>query len=366
MNLLWLERERHIHRLMRACVFSLSLLLLAASCDDPPSSPSTPRPPTTPGLPVDIASPSRTTLFDYLRILAADSMYGRRAGSEYERDAAEWVRARFIEIGLDPGSATAYMQTFDIPFVVDGQAGLISQNVLGVLPGQGSLAGQWVVLGAHYDHVGFTEDGDGSVTVYNGADDNASGTALMLEAARVLSEYAAGDDAVGVDRRSIMFQAYGSEEVGLVGSVHFCGNPTVSMDSVTAMVNLDMVGRLRDATLGLIGLESSALWVDLVSAANKDLLYLVSVDGLMNRSDQYCFFQHGKPVLFLHTGLHDEYHTPQDDVELINGVGMVSVGKLASWVLLDLALRSQPLPFTGGLSSAPPSPGAIDLARFRR
>ena len=341
----------------------LSLLLLAASCDSP-SSPTTLPSPTTPGLPEDIAPLSRTTLLEYLRDLAADSMYGRRAGSEYERDAAEYVRAYFMELGLESG-ATAFMQTFDIPFAVGGDFGLSSQNVVGVLPGQGSLAGQWVVLGAHYDHVGFTQDGGGLVTVYNGADDNASGTALMLEVARVLSEYASGDDAVGFDRRSIMFHAYGSEEVGLVGSSYFCSHPTVSMDSVTAMVNLDMVGRLRDATLGLIGLESSALWVDLISAANKDLLQFVSVEGLMNRSDQYCFFQNRKPVLFLHTGLHNEYHTPQDDVDLINGVGMVSVGKLASWILLDLALRSQPLPFTGGPQSAPPSPGAIDLARFR-
>jgi Zn-dependent M28 family amino/carboxypeptidase len=258
------------------------------------------------------------------------------------------------------------MQTFDIPFVVDGLFDLTSQNVLGVLPGQGSLAGQWVILGAHYDHVGFTQGLGGAATVYNGADDNASGTVLMLEVARILSEYAVGDDAVGVDRRSIMFQAYGSEEVGLVGSIYFCGHPTVSMDSIAAMVNLDMVGRLRDATLGLIGSESSALWVDLIIDANKDTLNLVTVDGLMDRSDQYCFFQNQKPVLFLHTGLHNEYHTPQDDVELINAVGMVSVGKLASWVMLDLALRPQPLPFVGGPLSTPPSPGAIDLGRYKR
>ncbi len=339
----------------------MALALLAWSCDDPPVAPGAPSP--TPGLPESIASPSQTTLLEYLSDLAADSMYGRRAGSEYERDAAEYIRARFVDLGLDPGPA-AYMQTFDIPFAVGGEIGLSSQNVVGVLPGQGSLAGQWVVLGAHYDHVGFLQDSSG-VTVYNGADDNASGTALMMEVSRVLSEYAASDDAVGLDRRSIMFHAYGSEEVGLVGSTYFCGHPTVSMDSVTAMVNLDMVGRLRDATLGLIGLESSALWMDLISDANKEFLQLVSVEGLMDRSDQYCFFRNSKPVLFLHTGLHNEYHTPQDDVGLINAVGMVSVGKLASWILLDLALRSQPLPFTGGPASAPASPGAIDLARFK-
>ncbi len=349
---------------MRVSALCVSLTLAIWSCDDP-SSPGTLQPPPTTGLPESIASPSRTVLLEYLNDLAADSMYGRRAGSTYERDAAEYIRVQFIALGLDPG-ATAYMQAFPIPFAVDGQTGLTSQNVVGVLPGQGGLADQWVVLGAHYDHVGFTRGGGVADSIYNGADDNASGTVLMMEVARVLSEYAASDDAVGVDRRSIMFHAYGSEEIGLVGSDYFCENPTVSMDSITAMVNLDMVGRLRDASLGLIGLESSTYWMDLVEAANEDLLNLVPVQGLMERSDQACFYQNRKPVMFLHTGLHNEYHTPDDEVDLINGVGMVSVGKLASWLLLELALRPQPLPFAGGPLSAPPEPGAIDLARFKR
>ncbi|MEE9133892.1 MAG: M28 family peptidase [Gemmatimonadota bacterium] len=294
-----------------------------------------------------IEPPSRTVLLGHVSFFAADSLYGRRAGSQHERRAADYIRDRFTEIGLVPG-VPGYFQSFQISVPVDGQSGLFSRNVLGILPGQGNLAGQWVILGAHYDHLGFTQAGGDSVIVYNGADDNASGTALLLEIARVLNEYVARDEVADVDRRSIMFQAYGAEEVGLVGSYHFCRQPAVHMDSIVAMVNLDMVGRLRDNTLGLIGMSSSTGWVNVVAGANGESLHLTLVDGMLHRSDQYCFYQNERPVLFLHTGLHDDYHTPRDDVELINGSGMVKVGNLALGVLMDLALRSRPLSFTGG------------------
>jgi len=336
---------------------SLILFLpLFAACGDSPSSPETPE---TPDLPESIAPPSQAALLEHLNFLAADSLHGRRAGSQYEHQAADYIRDEFVDLGLFPGTA-GYFQTFD-PGPVDGQTGLSSRNVLGVLPGQGALAGQWVIVGAHYDHLGFTRVGD-SNTVYNGADDNASGTALMLEVARVLDAYAEAEGADGADRRSIMFQAYGAEEVGLVGSFYFCRWPTVDRDSIVAMVNMDMVGRLWDNSLGLIGLGSSTDWVSVVLGANRESLELEIVTGLLHRSDQYCFYQNDKPVLFLHTGLHSDYHTPYDDVEYLNLPGMVSVGNFAIGVLLDLALRSEPLVFTGEPVSSRASPGAIDLA----
>ncbi|MGD8697808.1 MAG: M28 family peptidase [Gemmatimonadales bacterium] len=307
----------------------VSLAFVIVACDSSPSGPNGDDNPV-----VDTSRISSSVLLDHLNFLAADSLYGRRAGSEHERRSAEYVRDRFIEFDLEPG-APDYLQEFTIPFSVDGQMGLVSQNVLGVLRGNGSLAGQWVILGAHYDHLGF----DGSsepVLVYNGADDNASGTALMLEIAGYLSEYFAAGGGGESDRRSVMFQAYGAEEVGLVGSFHFCGQPTVVMDSIVAMVNLDMVGRLRDDALGLIGLSSSSDWDALLSGTNTESLSLTIVEGLLNRSDQYCFYQRQKPVLFLHTGLHPEYHTPLDDVALINEAGMVRVGNFAINAMLNL------------------------------
>ncbi len=307
---------------------------------------------------------SDADILAHLAFLAADSLYGRRAGSAHERRAADYIRDRFQAIGLEAG-VPDYLQTFDIPVAVDGQSGLQSQNVIGVLPGQGSLAGQWVVVGAHYDHVGFEQISSDSVVVYNGADDNASGTALMLDLARALQEYLARA-AGGGDRRSIMFQAYGAEEVGLVGSVFYCQQPTVVMDSIVAMVNLDMVGRLRDDVLAVIGTSSSSGWADLLSAANVHSLLLDNDESLIGRSDQLCFYQEERPVALLHTGLHGEYHTPFDDVALINRPGMVRVGDLAAALLLDLIARSDRLPFTGDplvLSHDAGAPGELAVPR---
>ena len=319
----------------------LMLALVTVGCDSSPSAPDVDD-----NQPIDSVRLSSSVLLDHLNFLAADSLYGRRAGSVHERRSAEYIRDFFIEFGLEPG-APDYFQEFTIPVAVDGRTGLVSQNVLGVLRGKGLLAGQWVILGAHYDHLGY-ESGSDPVIVYNGADDNASGTALMLEIARYLSEHFSDDTGGAADRRSVMFQAYGAEEVGLVGSFHFCGQPTLAMDSVVAMVNLDMVGRLRDDALGLIGLSSSPEWNSAVSEANTESLSLYVVEGLLNRSDQYCFFQRQRPVLFLHTGLHPEYHTPFDDVALINEDGMVRVGKLAINVMRNLVARSERLNFSGG------------------
>jgi hypothetical protein len=128
----------------------LSLLVIQlAACDSSPSSPED-------GPPDGVIPPiSDAALLSHLNFFAADSLYGRRAGSEHERRSAEYIRDRFIEMDLEPG-APSYFQEFTITVPVDGRTGLVSQNVLGILRGQGSLAGQWVILGAHYDHVGYS------------------------------------------------------------------------------------------------------------------------------------------------------------------------------------------------------------------
>jgi Zn-dependent M28 family amino/carboxypeptidase len=283
---------------------------------------------------------SQVALIEHLNVLAADSLYGRQAGSMHELVAAQYVRDEFIEYDLDPGTA-GWLQTFQI------DPNTTSQNVLGVLPGQGSLANQWVIVGAHYDHVGTggpeLPDPD---TIYNGADDNASGTVLMMEIARYMSDHIAGHNMWEFDRRSIMFQAYGSEEIGLVGSEYFCDNPTVPMGDITAMLNLDMVGRLNLNGLILIGVTSSSGWLPLIAEVNEDSLSFGINESLMRRSDQACFYDNAKPVLFLHTGLHAQYHEQADEVGLIDEAGMVTVGDLTLALLLELAVRPTPLVFT--------------------
>ncbi len=322
----------------------LVLFLLAGviSCEDEPYAPGgdgelTIDPP-------DLPNP--VVLLTHLNALAHDTMQGRRAGSIHEEKAAVYVRAEFQEYGLEP-AVPGYLQEFTIPIPVDGQSGLESQNVLAVLPGSGELADQWVIVGAHYDHMGV---GTGGV-VYNGADDNGSGTALVLEAARYLSEYVEAGLSGERDRRSVMFQTYGAEEVGLIGSTYFCSNASVPLPSITAMVNLDMVGRLRQDTLILIGTSSSVGWQPLIEEAGGGQFDLIITDEAVNRSDQYCFFANGRPVMFVHTGTHAEYHTPADDVVTLNMDGMVRVGEFTIAALLDLMFRAEPLPAGGAAAS---------------
>jgi hypothetical protein len=316
-------------------------------------------------------------LLVHLDYLAGDSLYGRGSGTEYELEAAEYIRGMFEEYGLVPGVA-GWFQSFlyesalsrtleEAPADLHAEYGygwdgvtssstdasptaiqeqlVTSQNVLGVLPGQGALSEQWVILGAHYDHLGFTRVSPDSIVIYNGADDNASGTALLLELARYLSHYFNEGSARSLDRRSLMFQAYGSEEVGLRGSRYFVNNPTMPLDSVTAMVNLDMVGRLRDAELYAFGGLSSPLWGPLLTELNEDDLQLLIPSTTSGRSDHAPFYEQQIPVLFFYTGTHDQYHAPEDDVWRLNAAGMVTIGNLAIGLLTDLLSRSDPPTF---------------------
>ena len=214
-----------------------------------------------------------------------------------------------------------------------------SRNVLAVLPGVGQLRRQWVLLGAHYDHLGLGGPGSGSavpetLAVHNGADDNASGVAVMLEVARYLAEHPPGDG----DRRSIMFQAFGAKEPGRYGSVHAAANLPVPMDDVVAMLNLDMVGRLDSAGLLLSGANSSPLWRELLSALNHAglrLQYRASGVG-----DHQSYLRLKKPVLSLSTGRHEQYHHPDDDVQRLNPEGMQLVGQLVVRLVQRLAVIS--------------------------
>ena len=295
---------------------------------------------------------STDSLLAHLNFLAGDNLYGRGSGTEYELEAAEYVRDAFDGYGLSPAVSGWFQNfTFDTGPSLVSPVGSIqeqavpSQNVLGVIPGQGSLSGQWVIIGAHYDHVGFAQVTPDSIVIYNGADDNASGTALLLELARYLSHYFTQGVARSLDRRSLMFHAYGAEEAGLLGSNYFVDNPTVSMDSITAMVNLDMVGRMRGNSVIAHGASSSPLWAILLTERNDHNLNIVLPATMSGRSDHYPFYEAGKPALFLYTGTHDEYHQPDDDVYLLNTDGMVMIGDLTIAVLLDLMVRDDPPTF---------------------
>ncbi len=233
-----------------------------------------------------------------------------------------------------------------------------SRNVLAALPGTGSLKGQWVVLGAHYDHLGWGGPGSGSMVpdttaIHNGADDNASGTATLLELARYLAFNSPDAGLDAANQRSIMFQAFGAEEIGLLGSAYVTKYPPVPMDSVVAMLNLDMVGGLVENRLVIGGAGTAPLWKELLPAINSDSLNLVFDDEGFGSSDHQSYYLKDKPVLFFFTGSHERYHRPSDDVEFLNFDGMVKVGQLAARVAEELAALLEPPAFTRVEGSRP-------------
>jgi aminopeptidase YwaD len=207
-------------------------------------------------------------------------------------------------------------------------------NVLGLLKGADpAKSAEIVIVGAHWDHLGL--GGATSLAsasgpqIHHGADDNASGVAGMLEMARDLAARRA------TLPRSILFISFGAEELGTLGSLHFTKNPTVPWDSVVAMFNLDMVGRLRENKLDVQGVGTSPAWKALVDASNADAkLKLALLDGGFGPSDHSPFYAAKKPVLFAFTGAHGDYHKPSDTADKIDSEGIVRVVKFVEPVVV--------------------------------
>lgn len=325
---------------------TIVLILLAACGDDSLSGPS--------AVTVsDVVQADRDRLISHVEVLAADSLRGRGAGTADELKAALYISDVFAELGLEPVGPSGYLQTFefnsspDLPLGPNGGPGDLtrlsrSQNVVAALSGRGALSDQWVVLGAHYDHLGVGAHAD-SLAVFNGADDNASGTAVLLEVARISAAVSRSDHGRGHDRRSILFVAFGAEEKGLLGSLYFVEHPKVSLDRLVAMVNLDMVGRLNSGSLAVMGANSSGGWSDVIEEANDGGLDLWIDVRSSGRSDHYAFILAGVPAVHLFTGLHQDYHTPYDDVWFLDQRGLARVADFAAELLWDLALLPEPL-----------------------
>ena len=209
-------------------------------------------------------------------------------------------------------------------------------NVIASVPGT-DLAQEIVVLGAHYDHIGVDGRGecnevrkDGAVDgICNGADDNASGTAMLLELARHFKQHP--------PRRTVVFTHFAGEELGLLGSKALAERPPFAIDKVVAMINLDMIGRLGPKGLAIGGIVSSDAWMpllDRVGTAGLAVLYEASV---ATRSDHASFYRKQVPVLFFFTGTHTDYHRPSDHADKINWDGLMSIGGIVHGVARELA-----------------------------
>lgn len=181
--------------------------------------------------------------------------------------------------------------------------------------------GEYIIIGAHYDHLGMGEVGSlfrgGTQEIHNGADDNASGTTGVLELAE---KFASQKDKLG---RSIIFLAFAGEELGMLGSAYFVKNPPLPIENSAVMINLDMIGRLNnDNELTVYGTGTSKLWKDMLNDVNTKYNFKMSMnDDGYGPSDQSSFYGANIPVLFFFTGIHSDYHRPSDDAETINNEG---------------------------------------------
>ena len=198
-------------------------------------------------------------------------------------------------------------------------------NVVGYLD---NGAATTVILGAHFDHLGYGEDGNsmmrtGEKLIHNGADDNASGTAALIELARKLK-------ASKSKNNNYLFIAFSGEELGLYGSKYFTENPTIDLKAANYMINMDMVGRLNDSTKALTvgGYGTSPKWGEFYNSTilkeKQDFLFKYDSSGT-GPSDHTSFYRKDIPVLFYFTGLHTDYHKPSDDAERINYNGTASI-----------------------------------------
>ena len=224
-------------------------------------------------------------------------------------------------------------------------------NVVAVLPGRDpELRDEYVVLTAHYDHVGVGIPVDGD-SIYNGADDNASGTSALLEVARALGELPPEER----PRRSVLFLHVSAEEKGLLGSQWWVANPTVPIDGVVANVNLDMIaGNTHPDTVAVLGLEYSSLGPTMLDLNEAHALGLAAVpdlwpeEGLFFRSDQLNFMRRDIPALFLFAGFHDCYHRPCDEVDFVSPDKAARVARLVAYTVLDVANRTEPPSWSAG------------------
>jgi peptidase M28-like protein/PDZ domain-containing protein len=292
-----------------------------------------------------ITEPPR--LLDDIKFLSDDRLQGRVTGSAGADSSAAYLARRFSEVGLQP-AAGGWFQSFtigrEVPLGRQAQtSGTIGKNVVGILPGKDPvLRNQTVVLGAHYDHLGLggfgSLDPDSTGFVHNGADDNASGVAALVQVAARL--------AVSPPARTVVFIAFSGEELGLLGSAHYVKEPIYPLAGTLAMVNLDMVGRLRNGRLIVYGARSAKEFPALLDSLNWYAGFDLKAQGDgYGPSDQSSFYSAKRPVLHLFTDLHEDYHRTTDDWQKINIDGLKRVSDFTLGLVTALANRPHQLTF---------------------
>ena len=279
--------------------------------------------------------------------LASDFLEGRQTGTRGEKEAAKYISNRFKELGLVPKGTKKFLQPFtfkpktnphdEIKFDVNGDGTITGNNVMGLIDNK---AENTIIIGAHYDHLGFGGEGslyrDSIKAIHNGADDNASGVSILLNLAAKLKKKNT--------KSNYLFMAFSGEEMGLLGSNYFVKNPTLDINKVSYMINMDMVGRLKqDSSLAVYGTGTSPIFKQILKSHN-DNFKLVQQESGVGPSDHTSFYLADIPVLHFFTGQHEDYHKPGDDSDKLNYDGMNLISSYIFNIISDLDNNGK-LPF---------------------
>jgi Zn-dependent M28 family amino/carboxypeptidase len=229
----------------------------------------------------------------------------------------------------------------------------VSANLIGKLAGSDpQLKEQAIIVGAHYDHLGRSSEGaldpEKEGEIRNGADDNASGTAGVLE----LAQYFAAQNKR--PRRSLIFMAFGAEELGLLGSSHYANHPTLPLEQTAAMINMDMIGRMKDSVLVVQGVGTAPQWQPVIERLRPSYPFKMTLkkEG-PGPSDHESFYRKNVPVLFFFTNQHEDYHRVTDDAEKINAQDQAHILQLIAQIVEEVADQDSILQFTKAESEQP-------------
>lgn len=293
--------------------------------------------------------------------LASDRLEGRLTGTPGNDSAATFIARRYKSLKLNapyPGYLQSFVARSAAAVHTGDTAGRKTQNVVSILKGSDpAFRGKYIVIGAHFDHLGrstqFAMDPAAGDAIRNGADDNASGTAAVLQLARMLS--------IAKPRHSVIFANFSGEEEGLLGSQYFVDNSPVPLDSIVAMLNFDMVGRLKDDKLFVYGTGTATELPLIVDSANLRIVPALKIQGGgdgFGSSDHSSFYAKNIPVLHFFTDNHDDYHRATDDVEKINAAGEARVVNLAFDMVKALDTRPARLSFVRSTRPSRMGPGS--------
>ena len=293
---------------------------------------------------------SAETFYKHDSYLASDKLEGRLAGTKGNNEAAAYIKKHFKKFGLKKFTDNYYQpfKVFIKPNINKMKSDSVStQNVVGYIEGSDEkLKKEFIVIGAHYDHWGWGGTGSNSkkkdtLAIHNGADDNASGVSALLS---ILEKF---HNDKNITKRSIIFISFSGEEEGLLGSKYFVNHLPVAKSEVKVMINMDMVGRLNDKKeLYMGGAGTFPGGVELMKKLGEGSgLNPIVFAGDVGGSDHVTFYKNDISAIGLHTGGHPQYHTPEDDVALINSQGAVLVCQYIYNALTAIANYDQTLYF---------------------